>query len=524
MTPSDGVHENQKEYPEMSAMHHPGTQWFRNSRRRGVSLLLPFIVALLTLTGLTESSAQPPADRPDVLMIVIDDLNDWNSLLDPASPIKLPNLQRLADRGILFTNAHCVSPACNPSRAATLTGLRPSTTGVYGNKSDWRRAVGNRKTIMQRFMDAGYHVAGAGKIFHHQLDGAFHDPRSFHDFQPMRPQLYPPKKLNQAPDYGSENTDWGTWPPHVEDSIDFHTANYCARVLRNPPNDRPLFLACGIYKPHSPFYAPEHYQSSSSTLTMPPLKEDDLRDLPSGARELLKPTRWFWKGMTKLEKRQPGSYRNFIQSYAACARFADEQIGRVMDALDQSPRRNNTLVVLWSDHGFHLGEKEHIEKFALWEKTTHIPFIVVQPGVIPQGFTCEQPVDLMCLYPTLLQQCGLPADQTADGQSICDLLEHPDNSASDRVAIMTYLRGNHAVRSTRWRYIRYADGSEELYDHQSDPHEWSNLAGDERFQAVIADHRKWVPTSDATQVSNLHVQKSAQLDRRTPPSRSQTSQ
>ncbi|WP_425400012.1 sulfatase [Aeoliella sp.] len=462
---------------------------------------LTLVAGFLAIT-LSRCEAQEPR-RPDVLMIVVDDLNDWNTLLNDDAPIELPNLERLAKRGVLFTRAYCASPACNPSRVATLTGLRPSTSGVYGNKTDWRRGVGDRKTIMQQFREAGYHVAGAGKIFHHQYDGAFHDPQSFDDFQPMKPQLYPPEKLNQAPEYGSENTDWGTWPPNIEDSIDFHTANYCSEKLRNPPADKPMFLACGIYKPHSPFFAPAQYQSVPAGISMPALGQDDLDDLPSGAAALLKPKRWFWQGMTTLDQRIPGSYREFIESYAACARFADDQIGRVLSALDKSPRRDNTLVVLWSDHGFHLGEKEHIEKFALWEKSNHIPFIVAQPGVTPRGATCEVPVDMTCLYPTLLEQCGLPADDRADGQSISKLLENPSDTSAERVAVMTYLRGNHAVRSPRWRYIRYADGTEELYDHTSDPHEWTNLAAQEQYRDIIAQHRQWLPKSNAAPVRDL---------------------
>lgn len=458
------------------------------------------ISALLTSPCVAQSSRA----RPDVLMIVVDDLNDWNALLDAESPIELPNLRRLAERGTLFTHAYCASPACNPSRVSALTGLRPSSTGVYGNKTDWRRAVGDRKTIMQRFMDAGYHVEGAGKIFHHHLDGAFHDTASFDAFQPMRPQLYPPEKLNHAPEYGSKNTDWGVWPPKVEDSIDHQTVSYCVDVLKHPPGDQPLFLACGIYKPHSPFFAPEQYHGQDADVTMPLLGDDDVSDLPKGAQKLMKSKRWFWQGMSELDHRLPGSYRSFVESYAACARFADDQIGRVLDALDQSLRRDNTVIVLWSDHGFHLGEKEHIEKFALWEKSTHIPFIVVQPGVTRPGSVCATPIDLMCLYPTLLEQCGLPEDEQADGQSISRLLKDPESSAGERVALMTYLPGNHAVRSSRWRYIRYADGTEELYDHHADPHEWNNLAGDPQWQGVMDEHRRWLPAKNAAQGPDLH--------------------
>ena len=460
---------------------------------------LPWCAVWLFLATGVLSAEEKPA-RPDVLFIVADDLNDWITLLDPQAPIQTPHLQRLAKRGTLFTRAYCASPACNPSRTATLTGLRPTTTGAYGNKSDWRKAAPKRKTIMQQFMAAGYEVRGAGKIFHHHLDGAFHDQASFHDFQPMRPQKYPPNKLNQAPRYGSRNTDWGEWPPRVEDSIDFQTADYCVKTLRQP-RDQPLFLACGIFKPHSPFFAPQAYHRPYQNLPQPVRREDDWSDRPAGAARLMRSKKWFWQGMMNVESQRPGAYADFLRAYTACAAFADAQIGRVLDAWENSPRRDNTVVVFWSDHGFHLGEKDHIEKFALWEKSTRVPLIVVAPQVGRAGSRCRKPVDLTAIYPTLLELCGLPADSQCDGASLTPLLRDPQ-AAVERPALMTYLPGNHAVRSERFRYIRYADGSEEFYDHRNDPHEWRNLAGASRWREVIEDHRKWLPKKQAAPVAD----------------------
>jgi arylsulfatase A-like enzyme len=174
----------------------------------------------------------------------------------------------------------------------------------------------------------------------------------------------------------------------------------------------------------------------------------------------------------------------------------------VLDALDNCPRGKDTVVVLWSDHGFHLGEKNHIEKFALWEKSNHVPLIVLAPGTTTPNTVCEQPVDLTVLYPTLLELSGLPADKEADGVSVVPLLRNP-KAKWERPALMTYHRGNHAVRSQRWRYIRYADGSEELYDHESDPNEWSNLADDPDHKEVIAKHRNWLPKKEASLISDL---------------------
>ncbi len=243
---------------------------------------------------LLSTLAEIEAAKPNVLFIVIDDMNDWISLLNPQSPIKTPNLERLAKRGTLFTNAYCISAACNPSRVATLTGLRPNSSGVYGNKSDWRKALPKRQTLMQQFQFAGYSVRGAGKIFHHHFNGAFHDAASFDDFLSMAPQNMPPKKLNQAPKYGSRNTDWGAWPSDERNTIDFRTTEYCIRSLKNPPIDKPLFLACGIFKPHSPFFAPPKYHAKLPKIPNPARLESDWNDLPSGAVNLMKNKKWFW--------------------------------------------------------------------------------------------------------------------------------------------------------------------------------------------------------------------------------------
>ncbi|MCR9198190.1 MAG: sulfatase [Planctomycetaceae bacterium] len=458
-------------------------------------------------TAKSEPRARPRySPSPDVIMVIVDDLNDWISLLDPQGPVRTPHLRRLARRGVLFRRAYCVSPACNPSRVATLTGLRPATSGVYGNASDWRRALPDRLTITQQFRNAGYYVAGAGKVFHHHLNGAFHDPASFVHFTPMTPQQYPASKLNRAPEYGSRNTDWGPWPPGDEQTIDYQTVTRCIEVLEDHDADQPLFLTCGLFKPHSPFFAPPQWHRPIDAL--PQRLADDRGDLPAGAHQLMKRKDWFWQGMQAVEQRQPGAWQDFIGSYVACAEFVDAQLGRLLDAVDRSDRYRNAVMLLWSDHGFHLGEKDHIEKFALWEKTTHIPFVIVAPGVARANTVCDRPLDLSVLYPTLLELAGLPPDESADGRSVVPLLRDPTRPWSEP-AVMTYQRGNHAVRSQRWRYIRYRDGSEELYDHTTDPHEWHNLAEPkhgkvrDEYRQVMNEHRRWLPDSEAAPVPDL---------------------
>lgn len=462
--------------------------------------------ATLIAVAMSVGGLKAEPDRPDVLFIAIDDLNDWIRLLDKDAPIRTPNLERLADRGVLFTQAYTASPACNPSRVAVLTGLRPSTTGVYGNRTDWRRALPDVATLPQHFREHGYRVEGAGKIFHHHHGGAFHDKASFDAFQlmPDPPDApMPKKKLNRLPWYGSPNTDWGAWPRSDKEHVDVRTVDYCIERL-TANRDRPLLLACGIFRPHMPFFAPEKWFEGypAKNVILPELKDGDTADIPSGGQRLLKQKAWFWRGMTKAEQETPGAWRNAVRAYQACASFADAQVGRLLDALDSSGRSDRTVIVLWSDHGYHLGEKTHWEKFALWEKATHVPFIVVAAGVAATGRECAHPVDLTAIYPTLIELCGLSPKPELDGVSLVPLLKNP-NARWERPAVMTYQRDNHAIRSRRWRYIRYADGSEELYDHSNDPNEWSNLAGLPEHAETKVRLRKWIPQRSAKPAPDL---------------------
>lgn len=275
--------------------------------------------ALLTIC-LTGTST---ATRPDILFIVFDDMNDATTLHHPEQGISTPNLERLAKRGTFFRRACCAAPVCNPSRTAALTGLRPATSGIYGNPDHWREALPGRKTLPAAFRHHGYHVRGAGEIFHAGPPSPRFDHDAFDIYQPTPPKSYPPEKLNRAPEYGSRNTDWGAWPPDENDAPDTATVSFTIDSLAKPPADRPLFFACGFLSPHSPFFAPAAYHRPLEETTMPQLKPGDTDDLPTGARNLLKPTRWFREGMMKLEVRLPGSHREFVAAYTASCRFTD---------------------------------------------------------------------------------------------------------------------------------------------------------------------------------------------------------
>ena len=439
------------------------------------------------------------SDMPNVLFIAVDDLNDW--VLEPDSPLKMPNLRRLARRGALFERAYTAAPACNPSRVALLTGRHPASTGVYDNRSDWRHALPGAVTLPRYFMNHGYRVEGAGKIFHHHDNSAYHDDESFHRFEKMQLDPMPPRKFNGINAVRSRNFDWGLWPPDETQTPDARSVNFGVRFLERK-HDRPFFLAIGLFRPHMPFHVPPKYFGAypRGHVAMPRTNPNDLDDIPAGGQALLRQKRHFMQAILEADEQQPGTWAEAVRAYQASCTFADHQLGRLLDALARSDYAESTLIVLWSDHGYHLGEKNHWEKFALWEKSTRVPLVLVAPGATSPGTIVQSPVSLLDLYPTLLDLAGLPPKPGLDGESLTPLLKSPRQR---RTVSMTYLRGNHAVRSNRWRYIRYADGSEELYDHSSDPHEFANLAHSGEHADTILELRRALPRKNAPNAATL---------------------
>ncbi len=482
-------------------------------------LLLMLLTALVVVT-LPASAAQPGRTaKPNVLMIAVDDLNDWVGYLGGHPDVKTPNLDRLARRGLVLANAHCPAPVCNPSRVAVLTGRSPGRTGIYGNDVRWHEALPGVPTIPQHFKAHGYHVAGGGKVNHHmpgfnrtsdwheyfqqvfdshyQVATARGDDRSKFDWPPGFPmnQISAVKTFARPPQNATE-FDWGPWDVRDEAMGDGQLVEWAAKFLAAPPA-QPFFLAPGIYRPHLPFYAPRKYFDlyPPERITLPPVKADDLDDLPPAGRRMAAN----WSEDLGLLKKE-GQYREFLQAYLANISYCDALVGRLLDALASGPAAQNTIIVLWSDHGWHLGEKNHLHKFTLWERSTRVPFLIVAPGITKAETRTHRPVGLIDLFPTLSELCGLPAVANIDGQSLVPLLRDPQR-AWDRPALTTHGPGNHTLRSERWRYIRYEDGGEELYDHTNDPHEWTNLAGKSEFASVKADLAKSLPATDAPSAS-----------------------
>ena len=415
------------------------------------------------------------AAKPNVLFIAIDDLNDWIGCLRGHPQAKTPNLDRLAARGVLFRNAYCAAPACNPSRVALLNGIRPSTSGVYINSQPWRPVLAESVTLSQHFMKHGYHVRGGGKIFH----GRYEDRASWHEWfnSGRAPEL--PAKERKNPHSRAGGIVWGNLHETPdEEMVDYRMATWTAAYL-GKKHDRPFFLACGFKKPHMPWQVPGKYYDMYPVdeVKLPEVPDDDLEDVPAAGKRMAKPD----GDHARVVGRD--NWRYAVQGYLATITFVDGQVGRILDALDTGPNKDDTIVILWSDHGWHLGEKKHWRKFALWEEATKAPMMMVVPGLTKPGTVCKTPVDFMNIYPTLADLCGLPVGDHLEGVSLRPLLKDV-NAPWDRPAITTHGRGNHAVRTSRWRYIRYADGSEELYDHGRDPMEWRNLAASAEFAAV----------------------------------------
>ncbi len=448
-----------------------------------VHRILPTLFGLLLLLGSTSLAA----DRPNVLLIAIDDLNDWVGCLGGHPQARTPHIDALAARSTLFTNAHCQAPICNPSRTSVMLGLRPSTTGVYLN-SPWFRTTPrnrNRVTMPQHFGRHGYETLTTGKIYH----GSRVDPASFRTVGPRPGQRL---RLDERV-VTIEGTKSGLWDygpqTYAEEKFgDFVTTSWAVEQLGRE-HDEPFFLAVGLYRPHVPWYAPQRFfdQRPADEVWLPEVKDDDRTDLPKAAVDLTNnPTPPSHEWFVESEQWKPA-----VRAFLASTTFTDAQVGRLTAALDASPHADNTVVVLWSDHGFHLGEKQRWAKQSLWERSTRVPFVVRTPGQ-EEGQRCNRPVELLGIYPTLVELCGLPVPDGLEGRSLKPLLD--DATATwDRPAVTTYQRGNHAVRSERYRYVRYADGSQELYDHRDDPREWRNLAGESGHEAVIAEHAKWLP-------------------------------
>ena len=464
------------------------------------------VAALLVLVP--ASAAETNRQKPDILFIMVDDLNDWVGPLAGHPQVRTPNIDKLAARGMTFRNAHAPAPLCSPSRTALLTGLKPSTTGVYDNRPDWRRLdVFNAiPSLPKHFKNNGYKTLGAGKIFHAHtfapegLKG-YNDLTAWDSFYPSVTQQLPEAMTPpQRPANGNPvavTFDWAALDTADETLGDGKVTAWITKQIAEK-NGGPGFIAAGIYRPHLPWYTPSQYFDlyPVGSIKLPETIADDLDDVPPMA------TRPFLELTDKppmAEHRwvaDTGKWQDAVQAYLASISFADAQVGRIMAALDASGHAHNTIIVLISDHGFHLGEKERWRKDTLWEEATRTPVIIVAPGITTPASHTNRPVSLMDIYPTLAELAGLDIPPHVEGNSLVPLLE--DSRAPwEHLALTTAGFRNHSVRDERYRYTRWSDGSEELYDHYNDPHEWKNLAANKAMAGIKRKLASTLPNRSA---------------------------
>ena len=454
---------------------------------------MPRLACCLLVLVAALSAAAP---RPDVLFIAVDDLNDYISPLDAHPGVRTPNLERLARRGVTFANAHCAAPACHPSRVAVMTGVHPVRSGLYLNLFGahgprWRDespVLRDAVVLSAHFRAHGYRAAGGGKIFHSlqwtpgdsQNDPAawdeyFRDPLDPISADWPRPALVPDAAAGLTPGRPlGDRQLFGAAPLDGpdEETGDHRVVDWARGILARPP-EQPLFLAVGLFRPHIPWEVPRRWFDLHplERIVLPRHRPDDLADAHDHGR-----TAWHrWV----VENRQ---WERFVQGYLASVSYLDHQVGRLLDALDASPRGARTIVVLWSDHGFHLGEKANWEKFALWDQTTRVPLFIRAPGVAGEGTRTRAPVTLTDLYPTLCELAGLPVPAQCDGLSLVPQLRDPAAPRARPALTAHVFRGepgpSQAVADERYRLIRYGNGFEELYDLRRDPDEFDNRAAD----------------------------------------------
>mgnify|MGYP001814833076 FL=1 len=465
---------------------------------------------LLTVLSVVSFSVATRADAEDqpmnVLMLVADDLNSWMLNEPHRYPGKViaPNLRKLAARGVIFTRAYTAAPVCSPSRTAFFSGVAPWNSGHYHNTPGTSSSVplNSALSLAGAFKQAGYSTSGYGKITHGWDQRENWDVKLGHKRDPAPPGA-------PLTSVGRGEQDWG--PIHLTESEMNDTMNADAAIaMLQEKHDKPFFIAFGTFNPHMPWYVPKKYfdMFPLENLPTPELLPGDLDDVPPLGRELTQ-----GKGKFVDAVLEHGLHKEAVQAYLATTAYVDTQMGRVLDALESSSHKDNTIVVFLTDHGFHLGEKHHWQKATLWEEATHVLLTVRVPGITSAGGISKRFVSLLDLYPTLSELCGLKAATTLDGRSLVPLLKDPDaNWQSTAITGLTSKGGPAwkpyiSIRTDAGRYTRYQDGEEEFYDTTVDPHEWTNQVANPRFADTINGLRGIVPslTDMATPLPN-HVE------------------
>lgn len=448
-----------------------------------------------SLCGSCFAGQSPSKRKPDVLFIAIEDCAPFMGCYDHPI-VKTPNIDSLAERGVLFERAYCQAALCGPSRASISTGLRPHTTGVFGNSTDWRRRIPKgMKAMPEFFRDNGYETVKCGKIHHH--------PRYFKDATPeaheredrmwhrqlrqkskgirragIRPKAPRPAWLEDD-HYVARSLEWGPTGLNDTEQTDGAIAIAVAEALKQK-RSKPLFMAVGFHSPHYSLRAPDKYfeMYRSEDMPLPENPPGDLDDVPH-KYSVFNTTDDGW--LSGNEKRQ------VLAAYYACISYVDTCVGILVEALKESGRIDNTIICLWGDHGMHMGEHYLYRKSTLFENAAGVPFMIIAPGVAKAGAVCGRPVELIDMYPTLADLCGLRIPDGLESISMKPLLRDPDRPWK-KAAFTCQGSQNQSLRTQRWRYTEWGGPENaELYDHRNDPGEFANLANDPRHKKIVKE-------------------------------------
>jgi arylsulfatase A-like enzyme len=472
-----------------------------------------FVLCLIAWASLLPATG---AERPSVLFLNIDDWNDWNSVLKGHPQAVTPNLERFAARGVTFTRAICSSPVCFPSRTSIFSGRHPSRTGAKSNSNGgrpWRSYVPDTVTLPKQFSAQGWTSVGIGKNFHNGDKAEFDEYiRRGNEPKPIRSTY---RNINPS-------GRWGVAAVPTTEMPDYISVSRGIKALKSHRSG--LFLSLGIYRPHVPWVVPQEFfdRHPLKSLIMPEHRDDDLDDLPERFKTMAHNPAKFGPGYHQ-ELEAKGYDREKVRAYLACVSFTDEQVGRILDAWYASPHAETGYVVLWSDHGYQLSEKEGWSKMKPWYDSARVNLMIAGPG-LSKGVFCNKAVSLLDLYPTLVELLKLTApSQTLDGNSLVPLLKDPEadwdkpalmSSEADGIRYDVVLANDH-------RMTRFATGETELYDLDNDPHEFTNLANHPEYQPVItklSEHLSWKHTNPAQdgwlEAEDLPCQSSADFRQR----------
>lgn len=465
-----------------------------------LGLISTVAIGILFFGCSERSKSKNVEQKPNILFISIDDLNHWIEPLGGNSQARTPNLMAFSKEAVNFTNAYCASPGCNPSRGAILTGYHTYSSGLYSNYQDWRKItkLTSNPTLNSYFKENGYYTAGAGKIYHYtQVDTTGWDNYFPSKTQPMPEEYIPEQRPLNMPQfkYMYKMFDWGPLDIADNKTADYQSVNFIKEQLEQK-HDKPFFLACGIYRPHVPWYVPKKYFDlfPLDSLQLPRTKPNDLDDISSFAKKEIieRGGNYHAHVLAALQEKKA------VQGYLASMAYADAMFGKLIKALNESSYADNTIVVLWSDHGWQLGEKEHWRKFALWENVNKSMLMFKSPEIekiIPLGSASGNTnslASLVDIYPTLIELSGLPPRKDLDGKSLVPILKNP-KQLDDRAIITTYDYGSYSIRYKHWHYIQYIDNSKELYNLQTDPNEWTNLSNNPKHQKTLKALSAYIP-------------------------------